>query len=117
MNTPPRIESYRFGSVTIDGQTYARDVIVRPEGVLADWWRRDGHSLRPEDLTDALEPRPNVLVIGCGASGVLRIPDETRRWITGQGIELVALPTGAACDEYGRLSGDRRVVAGLHLTC
>ena len=115
--SPPQIESCRFGSVTIDGETYTRDVIVRPEGVLAGWWREDGHSLCREDLVDALEPGPEVLVIGCGASGVLRVPDQTRRWIAEQGVELLELPTGAACERYNELARERRVVAGLHLTC
>lgn len=133
--SPPRIESYRFGSITIEGETYAHDVIIRPEGVLAGWWREEGHSLCPEDLRDALDPKPDTLVIGCGASavrqahdggvlssskgasGALRVPGETRRWIAEQGIELVALPTGEACDRYNDLAGAKRVVAGLHLTC
>jgi hypothetical protein len=116
--SPPRIESYRFGNITIDGTTYTRDVIIRPEGVLADWWRKEGHSLHPDDLEGALDPRPDVLVIGCGASGALKVPDETRRWITQQGIELVELPTGAAWWRYNELAmSGSRVVAGLHLTC
>ena len=90
--SPPRIESYRFGSITIDGEVYTRDVIVRPEGVLAGWWRREGHSLCPQDLEGALEVRPDCLVIGCGASGVLKVPDGTRQWIAGRGVELVELP-------------------------
>ena len=131
MGVPPHIDSYRFGSVTVDGEVYTVDVIVRPEGVLADWWRKEGHGLHPEDLAGALDPsllrrsgrfgyegrKPHVLVIGCGASGVLRIPDETRRWITDRGIELVALRTADACRRYNELSGTSHVVAGLHLTC
>ena len=123
MNAPPHIDSYRFGSITIDGDIYTRDVIICPEGVIADWWRRDGHGLCLSDLETALEPKPDIIVVGCGASGALRVPEETRRWIEGQGIELLALPTGEACDRYNELAGagprraPRRVVAGLHLTC
>ena len=115
--SPPRIESYRFGGITIDGESFTRDVIIRPDGVLARWWRREGHSLCPQDLEGALEARPDCLVIGCGASGALKVPDETRRWIAERGIELVELPTGAACEKYNELSRARRVVAALHLTC
>ena len=125
--SPPRIDSYRFGSITVDGEVYTRDVIIRPEGVIANWWRKDGHGLCPEDLKGALGPpsacgqalagEPDCLVIGCGAGGGLSVPEETRRWIEGRGIELVELPTGAACEKYTELARTRRVVAGLHLTC
>ena len=47
--SPPRIDSCRFGGITIDGEVYTRDVIIRPEGVTANWWRKDGHGLCPED--------------------------------------------------------------------
>lgn len=117
--SPPRIDSYDFGRITIDGETYSRDVIVSPDGVRPEWWRKEGHSLHPEDLSSVLDPPPQVLVIGCGASGLLSVPDETRRWLTEKGIELVDLPTRAACGRYNELSSEAgaRVVAGLHLTC
>lgn len=133
----PHIDSYSFGKITIDGETYDRDVIIRPDGVRASWWRKEGHSLHPEDLASvvtSLAPArggasadggasahhdldPEVIVIGCGAYGVMKIPEPTRKWLSERGIELVALPTPAACERYNELSAETRVVAGLHLTC
>ena len=114
---PPHIDSYSFGKITIDGEAYSRDVIVRPDGVTPDWWRRDGHNLVPEDLADALEQTPEVLVVGCGAHGVLKVPDRTREWLASKGIELVELTTPEACDRYNEFAPAKKVVAGLHLTC
>ena len=114
---PPQIEAYDFGRITIDGRDYGSDLIITPDGVRSDWWRKEGHGLHPEDLGAVLEPPPETLIIGCGASGLLSVPDETRRWVAEKGIELVDLPTRAACERYNELSKDARVVAGLHLTC
>ena len=50
-----RIENYSPGRVVIDGVELNRDVIVLPNRVLRNWWRRDGHSLVIEDL-DEIEP-------------------------------------------------------------
>ena len=115
--SPPHIDSYVFGGITIDGEAYGQDVIIRPDGVKPDWWRKKGHSLHPEDLSSAIEADPEIVVIGCGSSGVLSVPEETRKWLTEKGIELIDLPTRAACERYNELSGKSRVVAGLHLTC
>jgi hypothetical protein len=116
---PPayRIEAYQFGSITIGGETYARDLIICPDGIRKDWWRREGHSLHPEDLEAVIDLDPEVLIVGCGRDDRLRVPDETRRWISQRGIELIELPTGEACDRYNELAGQSRVIAALHLTC
>ena len=113
----PQIESYDFGRIVIDGETYVADIIVTPGGVVPDWWRKEGHSLCPEDLEGMLDTEIEVVIIGCGASGILRVPRETEQWLREQGKELVALPTQAACDRYNELAGSGKVIAALHLTC
>ena len=72
-----RIESYSPGRIVVDGVEHHTDVIVLPDRVLGDWWRRDGHSLVIEDLGDVLEELPQRLILGCGyaepaAAGALR---------------------------------------------
>jgi len=114
---PPHIDSYSFGSVTIDGTSYDSDLIVCPDGVRPDWWRKEGHGLCPEDLSAVIEVGVELLIVGCGAYGVLKVPETTREWLEGKGIELVALPTGEACERYNELAAGRKVAAGLHLTC
>jgi hypothetical protein len=113
----PEIDSYNFGRIVIDGKAYNADVIVTPDGVKADWWRKEGHSLCPEDLDEVLDPEIEVVIIGCGAYGALKVPEDTRRWLEEQGKDLVALPTQAACERYNELSGSGKVIAGLNLTC
>jgi hypothetical protein len=45
-----RLEGYSFGRLTVDGQEHRHDLIVLPDRVVGDWWRREGHSLAMEDL-------------------------------------------------------------------
>lgn len=113
----PQIEDYGFGRIVIDGETYTADIIVTPDGVIENWWRKDGHSLCPEDLEGVLGPQFEVVIIGSGASGLLQVPQETRLWLAGRGISFFALPTQAACDRYNELAGSGKVIAALHLTC
>jgi len=114
----PVIEDYEFGRIQIDGKTFRSDVIICPDGVRPDWWRKDGHGLDPGDIEAALdEVRPDTLIIGRGANGALTVPEKTRKWIENKGVELIALPSREACEKYNELSGTAKVVAGLHLTC
>ena len=64
-----RLDGYRFGRVLVDGEEHTKDVIVLPNRVVGDWWRRDGHSLVLEDLEDVLDELPERLILGTGAYG------------------------------------------------
>jgi hypothetical protein len=113
----PQIESYRFGHIVIDGQSYTGDVIVLSDRIIPNWWRREGHALYPEDLDAVFEAAPDVLVVGQGKPGRLRVHAETERALQAAGIELIALPTEKACQTYNELRRQQAVAAALHLTC
>ena len=81
----PRIEAYQFGRVTIDGQTYTHDLIICPDGIRADWWRKEGHGLCPEDLDAVIHLDPEVLIVGCGRDDRLKVPlQRARRSVQGR---------------------------------
>jgi hypothetical protein len=112
-----RIEAYSFGRMVVDGESYTRDLILYPDRIEASWWRREGHRLIPEDLPGVLEEKPEVLVVGTGANGVMEVPEATKKALLREGIEIVAAPTERAVKYYGRLQGKKRTVGAFHLTC
>lgn len=112
-----QIEDYSFGRIVIDGRAYTRDLIILPGRILAGWWRREGHSLALEDLEPVLAAQTEVLVVGTGAHGGMRVPEQTRRALAERGIELLVAPTARACELHDELSGARCTSAALHLTC
>jgi hypothetical protein len=114
---PPKIDSYRFGRIVIDGQPYSKDVILVPDGVVPGWWRKEGHSLHPADLDAIQENPPRILVIGLGAFSRMHIPEATKQWLDESGIELVALPSKDACNYYNQIREQGDVAAAIHLTC
>jgi hypothetical protein len=111
------INDYRFGSITVGGEVYKADLIILPDRIITSWWRRSGHSLVPEDLEEVVKAAPEVLVVGAGAAGVMRVPEETLRYLQERGIEVVVLRTGEACLRFNELRATRRAAAALHLTC
>ncbi|MCJ7660536.1 MAG: MTH938/NDUFAF3 family protein, partial [Anaerolineales bacterium] len=84
---PPKIDSYRFGRIVIDGQAYNQDVIVLPDQVIRDWWRGSGHVLNPNDLRYVIEASPEVLVVGQGSVSRMQVLDETKQALEEAGIE------------------------------
>lgn len=113
-----KISSYTFGRVVVDGSPYTSDVIVYPGRVEDGWWRKEGHQLCVGDIREAVEEGgPEVLVVGTGYMGLMRVLPEAREYLKSRGVELVVERTKMACDVFNRLSGSRRVMAALHLTC
>ena len=117
-----RIDSYRFGKIVIEGKAYSKDVLILPDKVISPWWRKDGHSLCPDDLAEALGAGPEVVVIGTGAMGAMDVPEETMRYLEDKGIKVIIMKTGAAVDEFNRLKKINKpspwlAVAAFHLTC
>jgi hypothetical protein len=111
-----RLEDYSFGRIVVDGEEQTRDLIVLPNRVVTDWWRREGHSLAIEDLDEVIEELPERLVLGCGHDGRLEPPAAVIEELERRGVAVEALHTGAAVRRYGELD-ERRTAAALHLTC
>jgi hypothetical protein len=112
-----KIDSYSFGRITIDGRPYTSDVIIYPGRVDGSWWRKEGHRLQLADLADVLADPPEVLVVGIGASGVMKVDPEVERRMAELGVRLVARRSFEACEEFNRLAATARTVACIHLTC
>ena len=112
------IDEYQFGRMVVDGKAYRKDLILLPDGVRAEWWREEGHSLSRTDLEDVFEAKPEVLVVGTGAQGVMGVPPEARRLLEEAGIRVIIERTGAAVGRYNALAaGGTRVAGAFHLTC
>ena len=111
-----RLDDYSFGRSAVDGLEQTRDLIVLPDRVLTNWWRRDGHSLVLEDLTEVLDELPERLIVGIGAHGRLRPDPAAIAELERRSITVECPPTDAAVRRYGELD-DRRSAAALHLTC
>ena len=111
------IDSYRFGEIVIEGRRYTQDVLIFPRRVKASWWRREGHKLQIDDISEVISERPDVLVVGTGHSGLMRVMPETASYLASQGIELIVETTHKACQTFNQVSASKKAVAALHLTC
>ena len=110
------IDSYSFGRIVIDGREHTKDVIVLPNRIRTDWWRRDGHGLVVEDLADVIDELPDNLVIGTGAYGRMKPDPAALDDFERRGINVEVLQTGDAVERY-RSMNPAATAAALHLTC
>jgi hypothetical protein len=111
-----RIRDYRFGHVMVDEQAFDFDLIVLPARVVPNWWRKEGHSLCMDDLSDVLEELPAHLVVGSGHDARMQPQPDALRALEARGIDVEVLPTQAAILRFCELD-PATTAAALHLTC
>ncbi len=131
------IEEYRFGFIKVSGKTYTHDVEVRwlPEDLLGSdsassalevlpWWREESHLVDSIDIQRALTQRPNILIIGTGMYGMVKITGKAQEEIRIRGIKLIIDRTEEAVKTFNVIKakleekGEKKKIIGLfHLTC
>ena len=113
-----RINSYQFGVIVIYGVTYSSDCLILGEKVHANWWRKQGHLLSPEDLQPVVQAKPSILVVGCGATGLMKVAKGLPQFLQGHNITFEAFDTHKAVERFNELSrAGENPAAALHLTC
>ena len=111
------VDSYQFGLIVVNGKRYTSDVIIFPDRVRDNWWKKRGHQLCLEDIAEVIAENPEVLIVGTGASGLMKALPEVEQSLEARDIKLIAEPTDEACQIYNQLCHSQRVVAALHITC
>ncbi len=115
-----KITSYGFGKISIDNQNYTSDLKIINGRIKPDWWRKDGHRLHIEDIKDIIEARPQVLVVGTGYSGLMRLAQGLSEKLAGLGIQTEGLPSKKAVERFNQLIeelGQEKTALAIHLTC
>jgi len=118
------IEEYHFGSITIDGKTYTKEVEARWTGEVLYWGKPD-HNIDIDVVKRAVEQKPDTIVIGTGEMGVAKVTSEAKKYIEKNGIKLIIDVTAEAVKTFNIIleeskeeEGKQEKVIGLfHLTC
>jgi len=112
------IDSYSFGRIVVNGKRYTNDIIIFPNRIKDNWWRKIGHRIDIEDLKEVILEKPEILVIGTGYFGFVKVPAEVKEYVKGKGIELITQSTKDACNTFnGLVKSGKKVVVALHLAC
>ena len=102
------IESYNFGRMVIDKKVYASDLIIYSDRIEASRWRRSGHRLYLIDMEHILQEKPEVVVIGTGFMGVMKVEDEVKQHIQKIGISLSVEKTQKAIQTFNTFSSQKK---------
>jgi len=113
-----KINSYSFGSITIDNKIYQKDIVVFHKKVRPNWIRIKGHTLELADIKEVIDYNPETLIIGTGAYESMTVPSSTKDALSKRKIKLITEDTKKACalfNEY--IKNNSKTVGAFHLTC
>src|ERR1700757_5224444 len=92
-----------FGSITIDGETYAHDVLISLSGKirkrkkkLSKKYYGTSHVMSLEEAEFIYEKGCSLLILGTGQNGNLRLSPEAAEFFAGKGCTVLAEPTPRA---------------------
>lgn len=111
------IDSYRFGEFVIKGKIYKSNVVLLGQEAKQARYL-PAHQLKLADFTELVNYKPEYIIIGTGAYGAVKVPQEIIDYIEKQGIKLIIEKTGDACQTYNALLKEgKKIAAFLHDTC
>jgi hypothetical protein len=118
----PSIDGTKFGSITIEGETYHHDVLIRLDGRVKK--REKGlskavygtsHTISLQEAEHVYEEGAARLIVGAGQSGLVTLSDEAADYFRRQGCLVDLLPTKKAAQAWNTAQG--AVIGLFHVTC
>jgi hypothetical protein len=113
-----KINNLSFGSITIDGVTYIKDIIIdkgnvnkRKKAESKKYSDRYGHT--PLSADENIPWKCKRLIVGTGHSSSLPVMDEVYEIALQKGVELIVMNTREATEHIN----DPHTNLILHLTC
>ena len=117
-----RIEGTSFGSITIDGKTYDHDVLIRLDGTIAKRKKKlskklygTSHVVSEDEAKFVFEKGSELLVLGSGQEGNVRLSPEAETYLTKKGCKVVIQPTPEALRVFNNARGKK--IGLFHVTC
>ena len=115
-----RLDRFTFGSIRIDGEVHAYDVVIDRGQVRRRKKKRskpfrDAFGHTPLSIEEDIPWNCRRLVVGTGAQGALPVMDEVKREAERRKVELLTLPTREAIRAVQDESKETNAI--LHVTC
>jgi hypothetical protein len=112
------ITEFSFGKIVVKDKTYTNDIKIVGRQVFADWWRESGHRVDIKDVSDILEAKPDILVIGKGSPGLMKSTSSLRDYLDVNNVELIEKKTPKAIEVFNKLYQEgKNVAGGFHVGC
>jgi len=116
------IEGSEFGNITIDGNTYEHDVIIRLSGKVEKRRKKlskkqygTSHVISKAEAKFVFEAGCDAIIIGAGHQGNVQLSPEARDYFEKKGCSVILQPTPEAIRSFNLSRVNK--VGLMHVTC
>ena len=117
-----KTEATSFGSITVDGQKFNHDILIRLDGTIQKRKKKlskkfygTSHKISLEEAEFIYEEGAEILVIGTGQYDQVRLADDARKYFDSHGLKLTMVATPEAIKLWNSEEGE--VIGLFHVTC
>lgn len=118
----PKIDSTSFGSITVDGETYKHDILIRLNGRVEKREKKlskelygTSHKISLDEAKYIYEEGTEKIIIGTGQTGFVELSEEAEDFFRKKKCGVELFPTPWAIERWDELEG--RITAMFHITC
>jgi hypothetical protein len=118
----PKIDGTKFGSITIAGKTFERDVLIRPDGEVKKRKKKlskaiygTSHVISLDEAKHVHEKGAERLIVGAGQSGLVTLSEQAADYFRRKGCRVDLLRTPEAIEAWNEAKG--AVIGLFHVTC
>ncbi len=118
----PEISKTSFGSITVEGEEYAHDILIGLDGRVRKRKKKlskelygTSHIVSLPEAEYVYEKGAERLLIGSGQIGLVELSDEAAGFFRQKGVQVEIQPTPAAAEAWNELRG--KVIGLFHITC
>jgi len=118
----PTIQGTEFGSITVAGEVYDHDIVIRLGGEVKrrkkQLSKEQSGTFRVVSLDEAkhiLDEGAERLIVGTGQYGALNLSEKAERYFKDNGCSIELHPTFQAVQAWNEAEG--KTVGMFHVTC
>ncbi len=118
----PKIDKTKFGSITIEGEEYENDIIIRLNGKVKKRKKKlsreiygTSHIISLAEAEFVYEAGAENIIIGTGQSGMVKLSDEATEFFRQKECRTTFFPTPEAIHVWNEAKG--QTIGLFHITC
>jgi hypothetical protein len=118
----PKIDKTKFGSITIAGEKYENDILIRLNGKIEKRKKKlsrevygTSHTISKAEVEYVYEDGALTIIIGSGQEGMVKLSAQAGAFLQDKKCKVVLLPTPDAILAWNEEKGP--AIGLFHITC
>jgi hypothetical protein len=118
----PHIDRTTFGSITIDGEVYSYDIVIRLNGKVKKRKKKlskaiygTSHIISLDEAKQVYQKGAEWLIVGAGQFGMVKLSDDAAHYFHRKGCQVHLLPVKQAIESWNEAEGT--LIGLFHVTC